>query len=443
MRVKLIAAISVIILVASIYAATASLVPQNSNVEIYGIVKAQVSYKAADYIIFKDGSYTCLLDGRSGSLQWRSLSTSAILQAALGNLTNGGKILFSTDNYVIDSNIIVDEPTHGYYCWGFDGAVTIDFSESAVTFNGSLMITNKPARLNILNLVVEQVNAPILYTRAGNASYSLYRSLIQNVHVKDSPATAVAFDLGDITENMFQEISAQQMANYEIFKIGAYKDNMATNNQGINTFQRVFVTRWGDYDKGIYHLANGGHENINNMFIQCQHHDQGTYNNPAWIIETSFRSSWYSCVGNMNFIYSDECSIYDHQYGTILLQSGTLNVIGGRVSVNVQGGKMLLGQAIVDNVNVAAGAVLVMDPAVEPYGTVSIQGGLGSNSGIATGTSPIYVKHNLAGWPQTVQVTPNTDKPCSVSYTVNATYITIYHNAGTSISVSWNAKCDP
>lgn len=64
-------------------------------------------------------------------------------------------------------------------------------------------------------------------------------------------------------------------------------------------------------------------------------------------------------------------------------------------------------------------------------------------SGTASGTSPITVAHGLAGTPQTVVVTPRSSTPCKVSYTADATNIYIYHDAGSSITVSWYAEYKP
>lgn len=65
------------------------------------------------------------------------------------------------------------------------------------------------------------------------------------------------------------------------------------------------------------------------------------------------------------------------------------------------------------------------------------------NSGTASGTSPITVAHGLAGTPTIVVVTPQGSTPCKVSWTADSTNIYIYHDAGTSITVSWYAEYKP
>lgn len=62
------------------------------------------------------------------------------------------------------------------------------------------------------------------------------------------------------------------------------------------------------------------------------------------------------------------------------------------------------------------------------------------NSGTATGTSPIAVAHGLATTPTIVLISPQGSTPYQTSNTANATHITIYHNAPTSITVSWYAE---
>ena len=62
------------------------------------------------------------------------------------------------------------------------------------------------------------------------------------------------------------------------------------------------------------------------------------------------------------------------------------------------------------------------------------------NSGVAVGTSPITVAHNLAVTPTVVTLGAQNTTTHEVSWTADATNIYIYHDSGTTITVSWYAE---
>lgn len=67
-------------------------------------------------------------------------------------------------------------------------------------------------------------------------------------------------------------------------------------------------------------------------------------------------------------------------------------------------------------------------------------GGETSNSGTASGRSPITVAHGLGGSPSEVFLTPYAVQPYAFAYNKDATNIYIYHNAAGSLTFSWRAQ---
>jgi len=64
--------------------------------------------KSASYIVGKSGTYTYMLNGATGKLDWYYTDSSEVINACIGNLTNGGNIFIRRATYDADSMTIGD-----------------------------------------------------------------------------------------------------------------------------------------------------------------------------------------------------------------------------------------------------------------------------------------------------------------------------------------------
>jgi len=72
-------------------------------------------YSEASWIVFQDGSYTCMQSATTGTVTARSTNASQIINWALGNLTSGRtwqEAVLLKGNFTIDSPILVDDYTY-------------------------------------------------------------------------------------------------------------------------------------------------------------------------------------------------------------------------------------------------------------------------------------------------------------------------------------------
>jgi len=67
------------------------------------------AYVNQTYVIFKDDSTIYARNGITGVIDWSSTDASAVINACIGNLTNGGKIFIKAGNYSLTTPITVED----------------------------------------------------------------------------------------------------------------------------------------------------------------------------------------------------------------------------------------------------------------------------------------------------------------------------------------------
>jgi parallel beta-helix repeat protein len=138
---------------------------------------------------------------------------------------------------------------------------------------------------------------------------------------------------------------------------------------------------------------------------------------------------------------------YNSDHGIVLNSANETSVMGNTIQRNTQYGvylitndqTSLIGNNLEGN---GAGTHYISGSSTNLVCLGNI-GLITEAGGIASGTTPIQVAHGLSGTPDYVLITGQSAAVFKVSYTVNATHIVIYHDYGSSISVSWYGKYIP
>jgi hypothetical protein len=157
----------------------------------------------ADYVVFTNGTTVYLRNGTTGAIDWSSANATALIQAGIDNMTDGGRIHLMAGAYSLDSSIV---PKNGTWISGagayFKGDGTTPGGTALCLANGAdcdLIDSEDTANRNIkitdLHLYGNMANQGS-NTLAGIRIYAARFCTIQNVQIHEINGTGII--IGDV-----------------------------------------------------------------------------------------------------------------------------------------------------------------------------------------------------------------------------------------------------
>lgn len=118
----------------------------NSN-SVYGNYQYPNAYSEATYVVFKDGSYTCMQDSDSGTVTARSTNSSQIFNWAIGNTTNG-KIFAKAGTYPCHGLDFTDKEYVTLQGEGSSTVLQLDADANLIIVDNSLNVEIRDLKLD-------------------------------------------------------------------------------------------------------------------------------------------------------------------------------------------------------------------------------------------------------------------------------------------------------
>ena len=394
------------------------------------VILTRIENEKASYVIEKANSYIHMLNGTTGKLVWYSQSASAIINACVGNLTNGGKISTKGEGqtWTIDSRIDIDNDD---ITWISDWSLTLKAKDGLnddvikVTANNVVLdglhihgnannqVSGDYAGIRFASvnngvvencLIHECMRFGTTLTNSNNCTYS--KNTIHNIHDTVGAKGYGIFFWGDsvgdarynrainniIYDIELDGIGLHQQEFFEVigntvYDVDTYGIPMADSHRGVINNNQV-----SNCSRGIVQVAPASNHNtfLGNE-IECNENTYGIYlvgdyNNISGNNIYNYNYQGIMCSGNENSFTGNTLVGVTNAYGFYV--TGNLNSISGgsitggsKPAININGGNdnTISGLTIVDTATYHSSAIdldnadrtLVSNNTIDGYGGAS------------------------------------------------------------------------
>lgn len=392
-----------------------------NNLLISSVGEAGVFGQTASYIISVDGGVVSALNGSTGLIDFSGTDIGIVVNACITALPNGGVIQLRAGVFTLSTAIV---PLSGIILRG-EGWIAIDLPSG--TFGGTIIRAASSYSGNIIDN--ENSVAPAV-------QYTIENLMIDG-HLASS-GTGVGIRVVDPVDVHFNNVYVYGMRGQGLFIDGINTTTVYIRDCWFkaNQLDQILMgTCFQLYiERSIFEASATGYYAINLS---------GYVSN--WSIEKSYFEAGDSAVYCQATITGKFTSNYINAFAThglILSGNSSGTSVDGNIFNDITNrGISLGGSGNVIGINTFSGC-----------GTnISRQSDVSTryiaspyvSSGFALGTSPIVIAHNLIGAPQIVALGANFATPVKLSWTADGTNITIYHDAGQSITVTFKAEFIP
>lgn len=414
----------------------------------------------SSYDIFKNGSFTCARNRESGQIQFKNTDAATVINNAITALTNGGSIIVTEGNYTITTSIKLKSRIS---IKGSAKSTILKLEDNAdcdlITLDNYLVHSTAIESLILYGNKDSNKKGRGIYLDNTGAGYNFVycdpQHKILNVFINKFPGDGLVLT-GDNREAQLVNVYVYWCEG-DGFHIGGGDHKLLSCVAGQNgragfaielTNQLVNCKAFGNginatfRHRGGFYIGTGRNNVLTNCYAQDNYQHGFVLSGSTCIsnilVGCSGEANGYSRQSNSAGIYINgavNCSIIAGVFTDRHLESSKTQDYGIWLTGNSTNCSIinnnLLGNKLESMRNDATGTGNIVKYNIG-YRT--------ENGGMATGASPITIPHELVATPTYVLVTAEGSEPCRISYTKDATNITVYHDAGRSITVSWYAE---
>jgi hypothetical protein len=242
-------------------------------------------------LVFQNSTSNYMIDGTTGSVNWSSSSASGVLNAAIGNLTNGGMVFVKSPMSVTDGNVVI---THSFVTLT-SGLLCDNSASSAVTINDLI--------INASSNAIYGVKIDGLYIKdltLHSKGHEIRNTTIQNCFIQSDSTHHGITTIGDGTINGWQDTIL-----YESCTIVDLDQEGLT--YGVVNFQYCqFITNYhfshcsfsGYASNETFFFVRGDADVDSSTADHCQFYmDTGTYNNAVFFVQGATENTYPATFG--------------------------------------------------------------------------------------------------------------------------------------------------
>jgi|GEM_PF-2412547 len=416
----------------------------------------QSPYLGSSYTVWRNGSTYYAEDAYGHVPRWgESSNASMIINKALSSLTNDRTW---KERVTVVGNIEITNPliVYNYTILQVDGKISLanNANTSLVKSYDFDALTGKNSTGGIQE--VEFLGGVYYGNKENNPAFGygfqLYGKRYKLVNVEVNNCTNDGI-YSEWANNAIVDSPADAMESMWVNVRSCFNNGNGITMRGPHDSVVMNSMTYCNLGDGIsieesYNYTGGGLELVN--FHSYGNHCDGIWSN-AWFIGSSVQSESNNGTGVRilhNDVHLSALHIYNNSQSAItigddehnntsgiMIEAKTIDNAGGSLRLLSGGGNSY---TITCYEDVTVTGTLNRGDDYHIFNTKN--GGLSSeNSAVANGPSPIVVRHDLIGEPTSVQLTPQGNTTCRVSYTADNTNLTIYHDAGSPIDVTWHA----